>query len=139
MAHHNTVFSQLLKLLPRHEFERLTKQHHAGQGLRRASRWRQFVALAMAQLAGRQMRDIVTNLGAQAHKLYHLGCRPVARTTLARVNERQPYTLYEALFAKLYQRCQACAPAHRFRFRNKLYSLDTSFTKGSPVISASNE
>ncbi len=76
MAHHNTVFSQLLKLIPRHELERLAKQHHAGQGLRRASRWGQFVALAMAQLAGRQsLRDIVTNLCAQAHKLYHLGCR----------------------------------------------------------------
>ncbi|MBL7003134.1 MAG: DUF4372 domain-containing protein [Gammaproteobacteria bacterium] len=28
MAHHNTVLSQLLKLIPRHEFETLAKQHH---------------------------------------------------------------------------------------------------------------
>lgn len=31
MAHNNTVFSQLLKLIPRHEFERLSKAHHVGR------------------------------------------------------------------------------------------------------------
>ncbi len=76
----------------------------------------------------------MTNLCAQAHKLYHLGCRTVARTTLARLNERQPYTLYEALFAKLYQRCERLAPAHRFRFRHKLYSLYTSLIDLSLAI-----
>ncbi|WP_332108534.1 DUF4372 domain-containing protein, partial [Zhongshania sp. BJYM1] len=39
MAHHNTVFSQLLKLVSRHEFETLAKQHHEGQKLRKMSRW----------------------------------------------------------------------------------------------------
>ena len=127
MAHNNTVFSQLLKLIPRHEFESLANQHHSGCTLRRMSRWSQFVALATAQLAGRQsLRDIVFNLNAQIAKLYHLGCRKVARSSLARVNECQPYTLYEALFAKLYGRCQTLAPRHGFRFKNKLYSLDAS-------------
>jgi putative transposase len=127
LAHHNTVFSQLLKLISRHEFESLAKEHHSGQGLRQMSRWGQFVALGLAQLSGRQsLRDIVVNLSAQASKLYHLGCRTIARTSLARVNEKQPYTLYEALFGKLYARAQGLAPRHRFRFKNKLYSLDTS-------------
>jgi hypothetical protein len=31
LGHHNTVFSQLLKLIPRHEFETLAKQHHTGR------------------------------------------------------------------------------------------------------------
>jgi putative transposase len=127
LAHHNTVFAQLLKLVPRHEFETLAKTHHRGRSLRRINRWSQFVALALAQLGGRQsLRDIVGNLAAQAASLYHLGCRAVTRTTLARVNEQQPFTFYEALFAKLYARCQGVAPRHRFRFKNKLYSLDAS-------------
>ncbi len=127
MAHHSTVFAQLVKLIPRHEFETLAKQHHRGRQLRRINRWSQFIALTVAQLGGRQsLRDIVGNLKAQALNLYHLGCRPVARSTLARVNERQSSTFYEALFAKLYTRCQGLAPKHRFRFKNKLYSLDAS-------------
>ena len=49
MAHYNTVLSQLLKLIPRHEFETLAKQHHSGRSFRSASRWSQFVTMAMGQ------------------------------------------------------------------------------------------
>ena len=127
MAHHNTVFSQLLKLVSRHEFENLAKQHHEGQKLRKMSRWSQFVALSLAHFSGRSsLRDIVSNLSAQAARLYHLGTGNVSRSTLSRVNESQPYTLYESLFHKLLSRCQGVAPKHRFRFGNKLYSLDST-------------
>ncbi len=72
MSHHNTVFSQLLKLIPRHEFETLAKQHHKGRSFRTASRWSQFVTLSLGQLAGRRsLRDVVENVSAQAHRLYH--------------------------------------------------------------------
>jgi len=43
-----------------------------------------------------------------------------------RLNQHQPCTLYEALFARLYARCQGLAPRHGFRFKNPLYSLDAS-------------
>ena len=127
MAHNNTVLSQILKLVCRHEFESLAKTHHCGQKLRKMSRWAQFVALSMAQLSGRSsLRDIESNLGAQKSKLYHLGVNKVTRSSLARVNEQQPCELYESLFGRLLNRCQAMAPGHGFRFHNKLYSLDAS-------------
>ena len=108
MAHHNTVFVQLLRFLPRHEFEAEARQHQRGQGLRVMSRWAQFVALGLAQLTGRQsLRDIVSNLSTQGRKLYHLGVgTTVSRSSLARVNAEQPYTLYETLFGRLLSRCQ---------------------------------
>jgi Transposase DDE domain/Domain of unknown function (DUF4372) len=127
LAHHSTVFAQLLKYIPRHEFETLANQHHSGRRFRSASRWSQFVALALAQLSGRtSLRDIVANLSVQAHRLYHLGSAVLSRSNLSRINEHKPYVLYEALFGKLLARCQALAPRHGFRFRNKLYSLDAS-------------
>lgn len=127
MAHNNTVFSQLLKFIPRHEFESLAKGHHKGRKLRKMTHWGQFVAMGLAQLSGRSsLRDIVSNISAQTGKLYHLGISKISRTSLARVNEQQPYTLYEALFNKLLSRCQGLAPRHGFRFKNKLYSLDAS-------------
>lgn len=127
MAHHNTVFSQLLKLVPRHQFETLAKTHHVGRRFRKTSRWSQFVALAMGQLSGRHsLRDVVANAAAQHARWYHLGARRVTRSTLARVNEQQPSAFYEALFARLYQRCKPTAPRHRFRFNNPLYSIDSS-------------
>ena len=127
MAHNNTVFSQLLKLVSRHEFETLAKQHHCGRSFRTASRWSQFVTMMMAQLAGRNsLRDIVENTSAQAHRLYHLGSTKLSRSNLSRLNSEKPYSLYETLFGKLLSRCQSSVSGHNFRFKNVLYSLDAS-------------
>jgi len=135
MSHANTIFSQLLKLVPRHDFQSLAKQHHQGQALRKISRWDQFVSLAMAQLSGRQsLRDIEANMNAQSGNQYHLGVRRIAKTSLARINEKQPYTLYEALFEKLVSRCRSRSPQHKFRFKNPLYSLDSSLIELSLAI-----
>ncbi len=127
MSHSNTAFHQLLKPLSRHEFETEARKHHVGQKLRSASRWDQFIGLAMSQLSGRQsLRDIESNLGAQQHKLYHLGAKPIPRSTLARLNEKQPAELYEAVFHRLLARCTNMPGKHKFRFKNPLYSLDAS-------------
>ncbi|WP_081716528.1 DUF4372 domain-containing protein [Asticcacaulis sp. AC460] len=53
MAHHSTVFGQFLRLVPRHEFDSLSRAHHAGAPLRSMSRFSQFVALATGHLAHR--------------------------------------------------------------------------------------
>lgn len=127
MTHSNTAFHQLLKPLSRHEFEAEAKKHHVGQKLRTASRWDQFIGMAMSQLSGRQsLRDIQSNLEAQRDKLYHLGAKPIARTTLARLNENQPSALYENIFYRLLKRCESIKGQHQFRFKNPLYSLDAS-------------
>ena len=127
MSHHNTAFHQLLKPLSRHEFETEARKHHVGQKLRAASRWDQFIGMTMSQLSGRQsLRDIESNLGAQQHKLYHLGAKPIPRSTLARLNEKQPAELYEAVFHRLLARCTNMPGRHKFRFKNPLYSLDAS-------------
>jgi hypothetical protein len=73
LAHHNTVFSQLLKLVPRYEFESLAREHHQDWRLRKMTRWSQFVTLGLTQLAGLvSLSDVVSNFKAQARKLYHL-------------------------------------------------------------------
>ena len=47
MAHHNTVFAQMLKFIPTclsrqgHEFESLVNQYHSGRKLRKMTRWTQ--------------------------------------------------------------------------------------------------
>ena len=127
MTHCNTIFSQILKFVPRHEFEALANRHHSGRAFRTASRWSQFVTMAMAQLSGRNsLRDIVNSVSTQAHRLYHLGSAKMTRSNLSRINENKPHTLYEALLGKLLDRCQRLTPGHSFRFKNKLYSLDAS-------------
>jgi len=77
---------------------------------------------------------VIATLQAQERRLYHLGSKPVTRSSLARVNKEQPHALYEALFARLYARTLAHTPHHGFRFTNKLYSLDASLIDLSLAI-----
>ena len=106
LAGHNTLLSQLLKLVPIQEFETLANQHHERRVMRKMTRWSQFVAMALAQFSGRaSLRDVASNLSTQRANLYHLGAAVVSRSTLARINEKQPYSLYEQLAGKLLARC----------------------------------
>ena len=125
--HQNTVFHQLLQPILRQDFERLAKQYHQGQKLRSATRWDQFIAILMSKLSCRQsLRGIESNLELQQEKLYHLGAKRIARNTLARINQEQPARLYQELFIQLLQHCENSKIAHKFRFKNPLYSLDAS-------------
>jgi Transposase DDE domain/Domain of unknown function (DUF4372) len=99
------------------------------------SRWDQFLALAVGQLTGRaSLRDLVANFNAQARKLYHIGGRCIARSSLARVNQEQPASLFQEIFEKLLNRTQQHAPRHRFRFKGKLLSLDASLIELSASV-----
>lgn len=127
MAHCNTVLNQVVCFFKRHEFESLARKHHVGQKFRAFSRWTQFGAMLVCQLSGRKsLRDVVENLKAQGHKLYHLGMKKVSRSTLARVNDEQPHELYKELFYKMLHRCQGMAPKHRFKLDEKVYLLDAT-------------
>ena len=85
------------------------------------------MVMFIGQLSGRKsLRDLVMNVSAQTNKLYHLAIKPCSRATLARVNEKQPASLYEAVFHKLLNKCHQFAPKHRFKFNGKLYLLDAT-------------
>ncbi|WP_158651663.1 DUF4372 domain-containing protein, partial [Acinetobacter indicus] len=72
------------------------------------------------------LRDIQSNLECQQEKLSHLGAKSIPRSTLARINEQQSAALYQQLFYKLLKYYEHSKVAHKFRFKNPLYSLDAS-------------
>ena len=61
----------------------------------------------------KSLRNIVENVSAQAHRLYHLGSAKLTRSILSRINANKPYTLYESLAGRLLVRCQGLAPGHQ--------------------------
>lgn len=127
MGHNNTVYSQILKLVPRHEFESTAKKHDGHRRKDAMNRWTQFIAMSTAQLTGRSsLRDIESALSSQRHLRYHLGSGAIKRTTLSRANQNLSSGFYEELFGRLYARCQGRSPRHPFRFKRKLFSLDAS-------------
>lgn len=132
MAHSNSVLSQMLKMIPRHQFEKLANTVDGKVRSSAMSRWSQFIALSVGQLNGRQsLRDIESCLSAQQHLNYHLGFQAVSKSALARANEKRDAEFYIRLFEVLYSRCARHVPGHGFRFKNKLFSLDGSLLDAS--------
>ena len=128
MAHSNTIFRQLLQLLNRHDFRKVERNgFKPKRKYRTLDRWSQFVVMMFAQITGRcSLRDIVQHFQFHGAKLYHLGVDVVKRTTLADANNKRPAAFFETLFAHQYAKCTACAPRKKFRFKNKLFSLDST-------------
>jgi hypothetical protein len=127
VAHCNTIFHQMLKLIPRHHFAKLEAEHGTGRKPRSFTRWSQLVHLISMQLTARvSLRDGIASLQARIKSLYHLGVQAVARSTFADANNHRPASFFEALFGLMYRRCQPLAPKHKFRFKNKLFSLDAT-------------
>jgi putative transposase len=117
----------MLKLIPRHHFAKLEAEHGTGRKARTFPRWSQMVHLLAMQLTARaSLRDGINSLKARIKSLYHLGVKPVARSTFADANDKRPASFFAALFASMYRRCVAHAPHHKFKFKNKLYSLDAT-------------
>lgn len=119
----------MLKLIDRHDFQTLESgQFCPKRKYRTLSRWGQFATMMFAQVTGRaSLRDITDSLQTQAGLLYHLGINKVKRSTLADANNNRQSDFFQVLFEKAYQRCTAIAPGNnKFRFKNKLYSLDSS-------------
>lgn len=108
MHHKDTLFSQIIKHIPRYKFDSIVEQYGGDRRVRKLSCWTQFMSLLYGQFTGRKsLRDIESNLNAQQNHLYHLGCRGVKRSTLAAANMKRPAALYEALFTMLLGKVQA--------------------------------
>ena len=128
MSRFCSMFSQLLKLFPRTEFQVLVKRTHAERHARGFTCWGQFVAMLFCQLGrAHSLREICGGLRSCEGKLSPLGITAPNRSTLAYANEHRPWQLYRAVFHERLARCQPLAQGRRkFRFKNKLVSLDST-------------
>ena len=123
----SSVFSQILNLFSRAEFEQQVRNHKAERHARGFSSWTQFVAMLFCQLGRAQsLREICDGLASTEGKLSHLGIHAPARSSVAYANAHRPWQLYQSVFYALLERCREVAPKHRFRFKNKLLSMDAT-------------
>lgn len=124
-----SIFSQMLGVFSRTEFEQAVSQHRAEHHARGFSSWTQMVAMLFCHLGKAQsLREICGGLAACEGKLRHLGVEHgPKRSTLAYANEHRPWQLYQTVFAQLLEKChREVRGGKKFRFKNKLLSLDGS-------------
>ena len=123
-----SMFSQLLQLFSRVEFQQAVKETQAERHARGFTSWGQFVAMLFCQLGrAHSLREITGGLRSCEGKLKHLGIATPSRSTLAYANEHRPWQLYQRLFLQLLDRCQSQVQGKKkFRFKNKLIGLDST-------------
>jgi len=128
MVGHSSLFSQLLSVINRHQFERRVRENGAEKGAKGFSCWSQFVAMMFCQLAqAKSLREISDGLACCEGKLKHLGLEEgPKRSTLSYANARRPWQLFESLFYDQLALAQSLAPKKKLRFKNKLLSLDAT-------------
>jgi hypothetical protein len=111
------------------EFQKMVNETKSERHSRGFSSWSQFVSMLFCQLGrANSLREITGGLRSCEGKLKHLGISAPSHSTLAYANEHRPWVLYQLVFLKLFERCriQVSTGKRKFRFHNKLLSLDAS-------------
>ena len=128
MVRCTSLFSQVLSLISRVEFAKHVQELKAERGSKGFSCWGQLVGMLFCQLAQAQsLREICDGLRCCLGKLNHLGLKEAPhRSTLSYANARRPWEVFERTFYEVLETCRKLTPKKKFRFRNKLLSLDAS-------------
>jgi len=127
-----SVYSQLLQLFSRGQFAKAVGQHQAERNAKGFTCWSQFVAMLFCQVAHlSSLREVCMGLASCESPLKHLGISETPKkSTLAYANANRPWELYQTVFTQLLGKCQAEVASQggrrKFRFKNKLMSLDGS-------------
>ncbi len=123
----HTIFNQILQLIYRYNFKKCVDRYAGDRYTKRLSCWQQFIILLFAQARGlKSLRDIQLSLRSQQRKWYHLGLVSVARSTLSDANNNRSSDIFKEIFYDLLAKCQSLSPKHRFRFKNQLYTMDST-------------
>jgi hypothetical protein len=122
-----TILKQLLQPISRPEFQKHADFFQVEKHAKGLSSWNQFVTLIFAQLTNQSsLHSIESGLRTNSNSLYHLGISKTSKSTIAYANENRDYRVYEHLFYDIYYKIKAITPKHKFRFKNKLSSIDAT-------------
>lgn len=125
------VFSQILELVNRYEFEKIVKTHKGNYRVREFNCWNQFIQLFFGQLTNlNSIRDICLCLKAHNNKLYHLGIKNyVSHTTLSRANEKRDWQIFADFgyyLIELVRPLYKNSAVPNLSIENELFALDST-------------
>lgn len=119
-----TQFGQLLEGFPRGAFERLVRQEQTDKYSKGFRSWDHFIAMVYGHLSGsKSLRELEAGFNAQTAHHYHLGTKPLKRSTLSDANANRNYHLFERVCQQL------ISGVHRKlkrELKQMLYLMDSS-------------
>jgi hypothetical protein len=125
------VFSQILELVNKYEFEKIVKKYNGNYRVREFNCWNQFIQLFFGQLTNlNSIRDICLCLKAHNNKLYHLGIKNyVDHTTLSRANEKRDWQIFSDFgyyLIELVRPLYVNSTVPNLSIENELFALDST-------------
>lgn len=125
------VFSQLISLLPKYEFDKCVERYKGNHKVKDLTCWIQFLSMCFGQLTNREsLRDLVLCLQAHQTKLYHIDIgHRVTRSTLAYANENRCWRIYADFAQVLTSQAQNLYRGEDelgLTFGNPVYALDAT-------------
>lgn len=129
MIKHASLFSQMIALINRKNFHQLVYRHQTERFAKKFNSWEHFVSMFFCQVAqAKSLREICGGLACCMGKMKHLGMKNAPnKSTLSYANSHRSWQLFQDLFYDTLGMCKMVAPGkHKFRFKNKLLSLDSS-------------
>jgi len=126
-----SLFSQMLRLIPRDKFERLVSKHSSDKHQKGINSWTHLVAMLFCHIGGAaSVRDISNGLTSTTGNLSHLGVdRVPSKSSLSYINRNRTPELFKALYFMLLEHLSG---AHKFsrsglsRLRRKIFLADAS-------------
>ena len=133
------VFTQVLSLVNRYEFQKCVNRYNGDYRTRGLNCWNQFAQLFFGQLTSRNgLRDICLCLNAYKNSLYHLGIRQsVNQSTLSRANENRDWRIYADFglyLINLVQPLYADNSFQDFEIDNNVFVLDSTTISVSIIL-----
>ncbi len=123
------VLSQLLRLLPRYEFQLIVNKYKGDFHTKHFKCWDHLASMMIAHIRQEDsLRDIDITLNAHASKLYHIGIKQCPKSTLSDANELRDYRIYEEFAKTLMHRARReyAQTELAIEIDNSVYALDAS-------------
>ena len=97
-----STFRDLLKGLPRGDFDKVVKRRNADKYAKRFGHWDHLIAMLYAQFSGAQgLRALETGFNSHVSHHYHLGTSAIKRSTLADANKNRSDAVFRDLATAL--------------------------------------
>lgn len=128
MSNRKYVFSQLLDLLDRNDFNYLVRKYDGDKYVKQFSCYNQLATLMFGQLCGREsLRDVVLATQVHASKAYHLGLgKAVTRSNLSKANNNRDYRIFEEFAYQVVAQARAWRADDIFKLGGNVYAFDST-------------
>ncbi len=127
----NSVFGQLISLIPREKVSRVIQEYKSDRYVKRFRTWDHLIVMLFSALsASSSLREIESGLAGYNKALLHLGLKSLPRrSTISDANSRRDAKVFERIFNIIYERVRPFLPdsyPKNQQWMEKLFLVDST-------------